>query len=94
MNNLAQIELKIDEQQVLDIARDEIRVALRKIETEFVFWDLKTLCQKTCMSKSFVLETFFFLPDFPKHKVGAKWLIPAKEASQFLLQWLKKQPTH
>lgn len=86
------IQVEIDDQQLFDIARDEIRAKLQTIESEFIFWDLKTLCEKTCMSRSFVLETFFFLPDFPRHKVGTKWLIPAKEASEFLLKWLKQQP--
>lgn len=88
------LQVKVDEEPIMDMAREEIQLVIRKMEADYVFWDIKTLCQKTCMSKSFVLETFFFLPDFPKHKVGSKWLIPAKEASQFLLQWLKKQPTH
>ncbi|UQW98149.1 group-specific protein [Rummeliibacillus sp. G93] len=88
------LQVQIDEQQVLDIAREEIQLAVRKIESEFVFWDVKTLCEKTCMSRGFILETFFFLPDFPKYKVGTKWLIPAKEATEFLLQWLKKQSTN
>lgn len=86
------IQVQIDEKQVLEIAREEIKEKLKAIESEFVFWDIKTLCEKTCMSRSFVTETFFFLPDFPRHKVGAKWVIPAKEASEFLLEWLKRQP--
>ncbi|WP_342512840.1 group-specific protein [Sporosarcina sp. FSL K6-1522] len=86
------IQVQIDEQQVFEIAREEIKTKLKTIESEFIFWDLKTLCEKTCMSRSFVLETFFFLPDFPRHKVGTKWVIPAKEASEYLLQWLKHQP--
>lgn len=87
------IEVQIDEQQIFEIAREEIKTKLKSIESEFVFWDLKTLCEKTCMSRSFVLETFFFLPDFPRYKVGKKWLIPAKEAGVYLLKWLKQQPS-
>lgn len=86
------IQVEIDEQQIFEIAREEIKEKLKSIESEFVFWDLKTLCEKTCMSRSFVLETFFFLPGFPRYKVGKKWLIPAKEANEFLLGWLKRQP--
>ena len=86
------IQVQVDEQLVIDMAREEIKAKLQTVEFEFVFWDLKTLCEKTCMSRSFVLETFFFLPDFPRYKVGTKWVIPAKEASEFLLKWLKQQP--
>ena len=87
------IEIKVDEQQIFEMAREEIKAKLKSVESEFVFWDLKTLCQKTCMSRSFVLETFFFLPDFPRYKVGTKWLMPAKEAGEFLVEWLKRQPS-
>ena len=87
------IEVQIDEQQILEIARDEIKMKLKSIESEFVFWDLKTLCEKTCMSRNFVLDTFFFLPDFPRHKINSKWMIPAEEAREFLLNWLKQQPS-
>lgn len=88
------LTVQIDEKQVFEIAREEIKLQLQRIESEFVFWDLKTLCEKTCMSRSFVLETFFFLPDFPRYKVGGKWLIPAKEASEYLIGWLKRQPNN
>lgn len=86
------IEVQIDEQQIFEIARKEIQAKLKTIESEFVFWDLKMLCEKTCMSRSFVLETFFYLPDFPKYKVNNKWLMPAKEASEYLLWWLRRHP--
>lgn len=87
------IEIQIiDEQKIFEMAEVKIEEKLKSVEHEFVFWDLKTLCEKTCMSRSFVLETFFFLPDFPRHKVGTKWVIPAKEANEYLLKWLKRQP--
>lgn len=87
------IQVQIDEKQIFEIAREEIKEKLKSIESEFVFWDLKTLCEKTCMSRNFVLETFFFLPGFPRYKINSKWMIPAKEASEFLLKWLKQQPS-
>lgn len=88
-----EVQVDINEQQIFEIAREEIKEKLKSVENEFVFWDLKMLCEKTCMSRSFVLETFFFLPDFPRYKVGKKWLMPAKEASEYLIEWLKRQPS-
>lgn len=88
------IQVQIDEGQIVEMAREEIRERLKSVENEFVFWDIKTLCEKTCMSRSFIFDTFFYLPDFPKHKVGTKWLIPAKEATEYLQRWLRQQPTH
>jgi len=84
------LQVQVDEQQLLEMAREEIQAKLKTVESEFVFWDVKTLCQKTCMSKSFVLNTFFHQPDFPKFRVGTKWLIPATEGKEWLLQWARR----
>ena len=84
--------LKIDEGQIIEMAREEIREKLRIVENDFVFWDMKTLCEKTCMSRSFVNNTFFWLEDFPKKKVGGKWLMSPKKVAAYLESWLDKQP--
>lgn len=90
--------LEID---VVEIAREEIREQLniegirrelKDVENDFVFWDIKKLCEKTCMSRSFVLSTFFWLPDFPKKKIGGKWLMSPKKVAAYLENWLDKQP--
>lgn len=53
---------------------------------------MKTLCKVTCMSENFIKEQFFYHPDFPKYRVGRKWLMPAKECEEFLINWLKQHP--
>lgn len=37
------IDVQIDEQQILEIAREEIKTKLKSIEAKFVFSDLKHL---------------------------------------------------
>ena len=88
------LNVKIDSEQL----EQEYKVALKKAINEITyaktFWDFKELLNQTCMSKSFILEKFFYDQAFPKYKVGQKWLFPAKETQEFLVNWLKKQPTN
>lgn len=86
------IEIKIDEKQVEEILLEEIKKRLDSLDYHYVFWDMKTLCKVTCMSENFIKEQFFYHPDFPKYRVGRKWLMPAKECEEFLLKWIKQRP--
>lgn len=85
------LNVQIDEQKALGIYKEKLDEKLKEFDAEMVFWDSKELCRRTCMSWNFIQEQFFFDPRFPKKKVKSKWLFPAKEAKEFLLNWLKEQ---
>lgn len=85
------IQLQVNERELESILRDELQSRLRELEHRHTFWDMKELCRQTNMSEPFIKEQFFFDPRFQKFRVGRKWLFPAKETEQFLLQWLKEQ---
>lgn len=84
------IKVSVDESEVKEMTREEIKRIVNQMETELVFWDTKELSKRTCMSFNFIKEQFFYDKDFPKFKVGSKWFFPANETKEFLLQWLKK----
>lgn len=86
MDNLVQISIndKLIEQAIQPISQQQI-------DGNSVVWDIKTLCEKICMSRNVVENTFFWLPDFPKFKVGKKWYIRAEEAMRYLIELLKNQ---
>lgn len=85
-----QLDEHIIEQQFLT----ELRKKIDQIEKRHTFWDMKELCRQTNMSKNNIMEKFFHDERFPKYKIGAKWFFPAKECEEFLLTWIKEQPTH
>lgn len=85
------VQVIIDLAAIEKIIDQHIQLLLQQADSKQLFWDIKTLCKKTCMSRSFVYNTFFWLPDFPKFKVGGKWLIRAEDAEKFLIEWSKKQ---
>ena len=85
------LEVKVDEQIIQQLVKDEIQQKLKEVDSELVFWDRKELMRRTCMSWSFIQEQFFFNQDFPKYKVGTKWVFPAEKTKAFLLEWLEEQ---
>lgn len=87
------LSVQINQNDIEQKFHEELRKHLDEIQNRTVFWDMKELCRQTCMSEPFIKEKFFFDPRFQKFRVGRKWLFPAKETEQFLIQWLKEQPT-
>ena len=86
------LNIQVDESKVEQIYLDELKKRLDRLVSRQVFWDMKTLCKVTCMSDNFIKEQFFYDKDFPKFRVGKKWLFPAKETEEFLIRWLKQHP--
>jgi hypothetical protein len=87
-------EVQFDEKRIEEMMLLEIEKKIKQLESRYVFWDLDELQNQTCMSLGNIKDKFFFDPRFPKHKIGGKWYMPAKETEEFLLQWIKEQPRH
>ena len=85
------LEVKVDEQVIHQLVKEEIQQKIKEVDSELVFWDRNELLRRTCMSWNFIQERFFFHPDFPKYKVGTKWVFPAEKTKRFLLEWLETQ---
>ncbi|MCR1833169.1 group-specific protein [Oceanobacillus caeni] len=85
------VEIKLDENEIRKVYREELDKHLKKLDNELLFWDTATLCKKTNLSINTIKELFFYDPDFKKFKVGNKWLYPADETKKFLLDWIERQ---
>lgn len=88
------LTVKVNEQAIERQFQEELKKRLDELESQQVFWDMKTLCKVTCMSDNFIKDQFFYDKSFPKFRVGKKWLFPAKEAEDFLIKWLKEHPNN
>lgn len=82
------IQIQVDEVVVEQLYREAIEKKLKDFDKDLVFWDSKELRRRTCLSWGTIQDTFFFEEDFPKVKLGSKWLFPAKETQAFLEKWL------
>lgn len=85
------LKVEVDEAIVERLMREEIEKRVEAASKQLVYWDSKELKRRTCLSWNTIQEHFFHDPDFPKVKVGAKWLFPAKETEEFLLRWINRQ---
>lgn len=85
------LQIQLDQKQIEDVFKEELKARLDELEAEEVFWDMKDLRMKTRMSVDTIKNNFFYDKRFPKRLIGGKWYFPAKEAREFLLQWLKEQ---
>lgn len=85
------LSVRVDESEVDEMIREEIKTKLSVLTHRHTFWDLNELCHQTNMSIGFIKEHFFYNEDFPKYRVGKKWLMPARETEDYLLAWLKTQ---
>lgn len=86
------IDIKVDETELETIIRQEVRKKIESITHKTMFWDMKELCRQVSLSETTVKETFFYEEDFPKFRVGKKWLINAILAEEFLMKWSMRQP--
>lgn len=87
------ISVNIDEKYVEELFLKELEKRLNEIQNRYTFWDMKELIKQTHMSENSIKEKFFYDSRFPKYRLGGKWYFPAREAEQFLLTWIKEQPT-
>lgn len=84
------IEVSIDENEVRKLALEKVEEHLKKMDQELTFWNRKELVRRTCLSWSTIQKEFLYHPDFPRRKVGTKWLFPADKTKEFLLNWLEE----
>lgn len=87
------INVSIDANQIDRIARELLQQRINEIELQTVYWDTKELMNQTRLSWNTILEAFFYDERFPKFRIGRKWVYPAKETREFLIQWLREQPS-
>lgn len=86
------LNIAIDEVKVEEIVREEAQKKVERAIIQHTLWDMKELSRQVCMSVPFIKQNFFYNEDFPKFKVGSKWLMPAQEANEYVIKWLKRQP--
>ena len=81
------IEIKLDENEVKKMYIEKLEEHMDKMDKEFLFWDTDDLVKQTRLSWGTIQKEFFYDPKFIKYKLGRKWLFPAKETKEFLMEW-------
>lgn len=85
------IQVQVDEVAIKKLYQEAIDTKMNELYKELIFWDTKELKRRTCLSWNTIQDAFFHDKDFPKVKLGGKWLFPAKETEEFLSKWLNEK---
>ncbi|WP_427137245.1 group-specific protein [Psychrobacillus psychrodurans] len=85
------IQIQVDQEAIEKMYMDAIKLKIQELDKELVFWDTKELKRRTCLSWNTIQDNFFHHKDFPKVKIGGKWMYPAKETEEFLETWLDEK---
>ena len=83
------LKISMDEKAIEEKFYQELKKTLSRIDHQRTLWDMRELCRQTCMCENTIKDRFFYEPHFPKHKIGGKWYMPAKETEEFLLDWIR-----
>lgn len=85
------LQIQVDQEAIEKLYIEAINKKIQEVDRELVFWDTKELKRRTCLSWNTIQDNFFHHKDFPKVKIGGKWMYPAKETEDFLKTWLEEK---
>ncbi|MCM2675511.1 DUF771 domain-containing protein [Alkalicoccobacillus plakortidis] len=85
------LNIQVDEHEIRELYLEKLEEKIKYADVELVYWDSAELKRRTCLSWNTIQEKFFFHPDFPKYKIGGKWMFPAQETKKFLLKWIRDE---
>lgn len=81
------IEIKLDEKELKAIYLAEVQKRLDQIEFESLLMSSKQLCKMLSLSWPTVEKEFLRDPNFPKIRIGTKWLFNRSEVQQYINRW-------
>ncbi|MGB2871792.1 helix-turn-helix domain-containing protein [Psychrobacillus psychrotolerans] len=82
------IQLNIDEEAFKEMYSQKIDEYLGTIERESMFMSFNDLVKYLNMSNVSIREFLLWRNDFPKIRLGSKWLFPRKEVANFMEKYL------
>lgn len=82
--------MQIDEEKLKAIFNQKVDEYLKRIEHESFFMTFSELEKYLKMSNVSIREFLLWREDFPKIKLGSKWLFPRKEIGPYMEEYLKE----
>lgn len=88
------VSFEVNNELIEKLVTEQINHRLKELDSRKVFWTMSDLEYITGCSEGYIKDKFFYDKRFARirRKVGRKWLFPADETEEFLLEWLKEQP--
>ena len=77
-----------DEEGFKELVTHEIKKHVKEVEKESMFMTFNDLVKYLNISNVSIREFLLWRNDFPKIRLGSKWLFPRKEISAFMEKYL------
>ncbi len=84
------IEFQLDEEKLREIFEQKVDEYLKQMEHESFFMTFKDLSSYLNMSNVTIREFLLWREDFPKIRLGSKWLFPRKEIGPYMEKYLEE----
>lgn len=84
------ITLNINEEMLKEMYNQKIEEYLSTVERESMFMTFNDLVKYLNMSNVSIREFLLWRNDFPKIRLGSKWLFPRKEVAAFMMKYLEE----
>lgn len=81
------IQLSLNEEELKELYLTEVQKHLKKVEHETMLIDSKQLCKTLNLSWPTIEKIFLKDPNFPKIRVGKKWIFSRKEVENYIDVW-------
>ncbi|PUB18239.1 helix-turn-helix domain-containing protein [Paenisporosarcina sp. OV554] len=84
------INLQLDENLLEQIYKEKVDDYLKSVEKESMFMTFNDLVKYLNMSNVSIREYILWRNDFPKIRLGRKFLFPRKEVANFMEKYLEE----
>jgi phage pi2 protein 07 len=81
------INVEVDREQLKELYLQKVEERLKEIELEVFFMDSKQLSAYLNMSWNTIASNLLYEEDFPKVRLGTKWLFNRKEVQEFMQKY-------
>ncbi|WKA55351.1 group-specific protein [Planococcus shixiaomingii] len=76
--------IEIDEEKLTALYLEKVEEHLQEIETEMYFMNSKQLAAYLNLSWNSICTHFLYDEDFPKIRIGSKWLFNRREIQEYM----------
>lgn len=87
MDEKSIVEVNVNEESLKELYLMEVQKCLEKLEMDTMLMDSKQLCKMLTLSWPTIEKLFLNDPNFPKIRVGKKWVFNRREVQVYIDRW-------
>ena len=80
-------QVHVAEDFIKELCLEEVNKKLEKVLMDHLLMDSKELCRTLSLSWPTVEKIFLHDPEFPKMRVGKKWVFNKLEVQEYINKW-------